>query len=67
MVQNNMTEVNVFAALQHGHTAARSVRTRHYRNGQELSPIIDESNYDFNFQQTRTISPMIKVQKVRFS
>ena len=34
---------------------------RHIRNGVELEPIVDENNYDFNYQQARWIDPPRRV------
>ena len=65
MTQFNVTEMNAFAVFQHAHTAGRAIRTRHYRNGEELTPLIDEPNYDFNFQQTRKLPSIVKINKVK--
>ena len=30
-------------------------RTRVYRDGEEIQPLLDDGNYDFNFQETRKL------------
>ncbi|CAL1540452.1 unnamed protein product [Lymnaea stagnalis] len=48
-------EIHVFANLLHGHLLARKLRTRHFRNGIELSPLLEDNNYDFNYQEMRVL------------
>jgi dopamine beta-monooxygenase len=47
--------INVFSNLLHTHLAGRGLVLRQYRNGAEVTTPIDQDlNYDFNFQQIRT-------------
>ncbi|KAG9347462.1 hypothetical protein JZ751_005029 [Albula glossodonta] len=43
--------VRVFAVLMHSHLAGRAIRTRHFRDGQELQPLAQDEAFDFNFQE----------------
>ncbi|KAH3863952.1 DBH-like monooxygenase protein 1 homolog [Dreissena polymorpha] len=45
--------VNVFAVWQHAHLIAKSVKTRHFREGVELEPLAHEEHFDFNYQDYR--------------
>jgi hypothetical protein len=48
--------VTVFASILHTHLAGHGLVLKQYRNGLEVMPPIDQDlNYDFNFQQVRTI------------
>ena len=49
-------EVKVIAAGQHAHLLGVGVTTRHFRNGVELEPIMDDPYYDFNFQSVRPLT-----------
>lgn len=60
--QSNNSGVKVFAALQHAHLLGREIRTRHFRNGTELDPILDDRNYDFNFQEMRLLPTEVQLQ-----
>ena len=37
----------------HSHLSGRQIRLRHIRQGQELPIILEDNNYDFNFQASR--------------
>ena len=40
------------------HTSGHGLTVRHYRNGAEVTPSIDQDlNYDFNYQQYRSVTP----------
>lgn len=39
--------------MLHAHLIAVGMKIRHFRNGVELPPLIEDENYDFNFQETR--------------
>ncbi|XP_036406018.1 DBH-like monooxygenase protein 1 homolog [Megalops cyprinoides] len=43
--------VRVFAVLMHSHLAGRAIRTRHFRNQDELQPLARDDHFDFNFQE----------------
>ena len=45
----------MFAAIQHAHLLGVGIRTRHFRNGTEIAPIMDDPDYDFDFQQMRML------------
>ena len=41
-------------------------RTRLYRDGVELEPLMQNDNYDFNFQETRLLKEERVLQKVSY-
>lgn len=43
--------VQLFAVLLHAHLAGRAIRTRHFRNQQELEPLAFDDEFDFNYQE----------------
>uniref|UniRef100_A0A674C1V8 Monooxygenase, DBH-like 1 n=1 Tax=Salmo trutta TaxID=8032 RepID=A0A674C1V8_SALTR len=43
--------VRVFAVLMHAHLAGRAIRTRHFREQEELQPLSHDEEFDFNFQE----------------
>ena len=55
-------EMKVVAGLQHAHLLGTAITTRHFRNGIELEPLMDDPYYDFNFQQFR---PMVKERVIK--
>ncbi|KAK3586453.1 hypothetical protein CHS0354_001836 [Potamilus streckersoni] len=59
----NMTEIRVFAIAQHSHLLGRAIKTRHLRNGIELSPLAIDPHYDFNFQETRHLREEIPIRR----
>ncbi|KAK9887700.1 hypothetical protein WA026_000021 [Henosepilachna vigintioctopunctata] len=48
--------VNVVSVMLHSHLAGRKLKLRHIRGGKELPPLAQDNRYDFNYQQTRTLS-----------
>ena len=60
----NQNEIKVYAGFLHTHLLGTGVRVHHYRNGQELPYIDSDMNYDFNYQESRFISPEITIKKV---
>ncbi|KAL3871757.1 hypothetical protein ACJMK2_039735 [Sinanodonta woodiana] len=58
----NLTEIKAFAIFQHAHLLGRAIKTRHFRNGTELPPLAIDSNYDFDFQQTRPLRSEIPIR-----
>ena len=48
--------VTVFATNLHAHTAGKALSFRHVRDGVELEPLDVNENYDFNYQQTTSLS-----------
>lgn len=53
--------ITVSHATLHGHLTARKMTLRHIRDGKELRPIAQDLHYDFNYQQTRIVSPDRKI------
>ena len=64
MNQAGVPEFKIFGALQHSHLLGTAITTHHYRNGTELPHIIDDPNYDFNFQEFRTLPQEVSVLPV---
>ena len=62
----NISEINIFAALQHSHLLGRAIKTRHFRNGTELPTLMDEPHYDFNFQELTMLPKQRVVKPVSF-
>ncbi|KAH9500341.1 DBH-like monooxygenase protein 1 [Bulinus truncatus] len=56
-------EIHIFAGLLHTHVIGKELKTRHFRNGSELAPIMEDSNYDFNYQEVRKLSEKRIVKK----
>merc|ERR1711963_235564 len=48
-------EIHVFANTLHSHLAGRKLRTRIVRKGHELPPLAQDNNYDFNYQEARSL------------
>ncbi|XP_052790852.1 DBH-like monooxygenase protein 1 [Mya arenaria] len=61
MNQADVPEFKIFGALQHSHLHGVAMKTHHYRNGTELPPLIDDPNYDFNFQDLRKLPQEVSV------
>ncbi|KAB0792970.1 hypothetical protein PPYR_12590 [Photinus pyralis] len=53
--------VNVVSVLLHSHLAGRRLKLRHIRGDKELAPIAQDDNYDFNYQQARTLSHEVRI------
>ena len=64
MQNAGLSNITVYAVAQHSHLAGRAMRTRHFRDGVELAPILTENNYDFEFQQTRKLQERIQILPV---
>ena len=45
--------IKIISGVLHSHLAGRKMRLRHVRNGIELPAIMEDNNYDFNFQASR--------------
>ncbi|XP_066941219.1 MOXD1 homolog 1-like [Macrobrachium rosenbergii] len=60
---NNLPEngINVFAGILHAHLLGRNMTLRHIRDNKELPIIIRDLNFDFNFQETRTLKEELVV------
>ena len=46
--------IHLLSGVLHSHLASRKMRLRHLRNGRELPTIMEDNNYDFNFQSSRS-------------
>lgn len=49
--------------LQHAHLLGVGIKTRHIRNDTELSPIAEDDNYDFDYQDTRALKEEREVKR----
>ncbi|KAH9500336.1 DBH-like monooxygenase protein 1 [Bulinus truncatus] len=56
-------EIQFFANFLHSHLLGRKLRTRHFRNGIELEPVMEDNSYDFNYQETRKLKEERIVKK----
>ncbi|CAL1540451.1 unnamed protein product [Lymnaea stagnalis] len=56
-------EIHIFANLLHAHLLGRKLRTRHFRNGVELPPIMEDNSYDFNYQEMRKLKEERTIKK----
>ena len=45
--------IQILNGVLHSHLAGRQMRLRHIRKGQEMPVILQDNNYDFNFQASR--------------
>ena len=45
--------IQILSGVLHSHLSGRQIRLRHIRQGQELPIILEDNNYDFNFQASR--------------
>ncbi len=64
MHDHGVDEIKVIAGLQHAHLLGYGITTRHIRNGTELPPIQNDPNYDFYFQELRSLQNPATVKKV---
>ncbi|XP_018561824.1 MOXD1 homolog 1 [Anoplophora glabripennis] len=48
--------INVVSVMLHSHLAGRKLKLRHIRAGKELAPLAQDDRYDFNYQQSRSLS-----------
>lgn len=47
--------INIISATLHSHVAGRKMKLRHIRDGVELDRVVEDDNYDFNYQQVRQL------------
>ncbi|XP_049547177.1 MOXD1 homolog 1 [Anopheles darlingi] len=47
--------INIVSAALHSHVAGRKMSLRHVREGKELPRIVEDDNYNHNFQQIRQL------------
>ncbi|KAJ6646050.1 MOXD1 like 1 [Pseudolycoriella hygida] len=48
--------IKIVSATLHSHVAGRKMKLRHVRDGIELDRIVEDDNYDFNYQQVRQLT-----------
>lgn len=48
--------IKIVSATLHSHVAGRKMKLRHVRDGIELERIVEDDNYDFNYQQVRQLA-----------
>lgn len=48
--------IKIVSATLHSHVAGRKMKLRHVRDGNELERIVEDDNYDFNYQQVRQLT-----------
>lgn len=58
--------MNVFAGFLHAHLLGREIVLSHQRAGLELSPMMRDDSYDFNYQDLRALRPERQVLGVSF-
>lgn len=49
------TGIKIISGILHSHRAGRKMTLRHVREGKELPRIIEDDNYDYNYQQVRQL------------
>ncbi|KAL9918508.1 MOXD1 homolog 1 [Glossina fuscipes fuscipes] len=49
------TGIKIISGILHSHRAGRKMTLRHVRDGKELPRIIEDDNYDYNYQQVRQL------------
>ncbi|KAH9508850.1 DBH-like monooxygenase protein 1 [Bulinus truncatus] len=49
-------DIHIFAVLLHAHAHCRGIRMRHFQNGVELPPVIEDKNYHSQNQSIRLLS-----------
>ena len=64
MNRTQVPEAKVIGQFQHAHLLGVGITTRHFRNGTELEPLVDDPNYDFFLQDTRPVKPPRTVRPV---
>ncbi|XP_055379541.1 MOXD1 homolog 1 [Condylostylus longicornis] len=47
--------IKIISGALHSHSAGRKLKLRHIRDGKELERIIEDDNYDYNYQQVRQL------------
>ncbi|KAH9523467.1 DBH-like monooxygenase protein 1 [Bulinus truncatus] len=56
-------ELRPFIGFVHAHSLGRKIRVLHFRNGTQLSPLVDENNYDSNQQILYTFNEEVVIKK----
>lgn len=53
--------INIISVVLHSHLAGRRLSLKHIRHGKELPRIVQDNNFDFNYQQSHTLEKEVKV------
>ncbi|CAI9727116.1 DBH-like monooxygenase protein 1 homolog [Octopus vulgaris] len=53
--------IKIFGVLLHSHLLGRQMALHHYRNGTILPPIVQDSSYDFNYQEMKFLHRPVTV------
>lgn len=53
--------INVVSVVLHSHLAGKQMSLRHIRRGEELTPIVQDKHFDFDYQQTHTLEHEVKI------
>lgn len=53
--------INVVSVVLHSHLAGRRLSLRHIRQGRELPPIVQDNQFDFDYQQSLTLEHETKI------
>jgi hypothetical protein len=56
--------LTIISAMPHTHLAGTAVYTKLIRNGKDIGYVFNIPNYDFNYQQTFTLTPYVTLTKV---
>ncbi|KAA0189759.1 DBH-like monooxygenase protein-like [Hyalella azteca] len=56
------TGINVFMVFLHAHYLARAIRVRHFRDGEELPLLAEDSHFAADFQQSRKLSEEVSLR-----
>ena len=56
-------EMHLFATRLHSHLIGRALRVRIVRDRQELAPLVEDNNWNFNFQEMRKLRKEVVVRK----
>ena len=51
--------ITLFGSLLHTHLIGREIYVHHYRNDTKLPMVSKDEHYDFNYQETRSIDPVV--------
>lgn len=54
----------MFGALQHSHLLGVAITTKHFRGNEELKPLVQDPNYDFDFQEMRMLPREVTIYPV---
>ncbi|CAD5114492.1 DgyrCDS3617 [Dimorphilus gyrociliatus] len=58
-----LEEVTVFASILHAHIKGVKIKLKIFRGDKELEPLMEESTYDFNYQDIINLPKLRKIRK----